>query len=211
MFHHYCERHGLGLLDEPLNLTTNISFFLAAAAAAHLMKKHGRLNSGNAILVILMILIGTGSTLYHSFASKWAEVSDVVPIFLYQIAFLWLYCQKIIKLTQVYSFLGIFLFIAINVFSCNFQSVLNGSIMYFPAFIVVFSLGVYHLMHQQIERLAILAASLVFSLSLLFRTIDLYICPLWPLGTHFIWHILNGLLLYLTTRVIILAGNEPPH
>jgi hypothetical protein len=32
-------------------------------------------------------------------------------------------------------------------------------------------------------------------LSILFRSIDLPLCSGWPLGTHFMWHILNALML----------------
>jgi hypothetical protein len=42
----------------------------------------------------------------------------------------------------------------------------------------------------------------IFSLSLVLRTVDAAICPAFPLGTHFIWHLLNGLVLYLGMRLL---------
>jgi hypothetical protein len=52
-------------------------------------------------------------------------------------------------------------------------------------------------------RQAMLAAGLAFTLSLTLRTIDIDLCRAWPLGTHFAWHLLNGLVLYLVTMALI--------
>jgi hypothetical protein len=40
----------------------------------------------------------------------------------------------------------------------------------------------------------------LFAVSLTFRTLDNAVCDTLPLGTHFLWHVLNGCVLYLTTR-----------
>jgi hypothetical protein len=42
----------------------------------------------------------------------------------------------------------------------------------------------------------------IFSLSLVARSVDAAICPVFPLGTHFAWHLLNGLVLYLGMRLL---------
>jgi hypothetical protein len=42
-----------------------------------------------------------------------------------------------------------------------------------------------------------LIAAAVFVTSLIFRVIDLDICGLLPVGTHFLWHILNAVVIYL--------------
>ena len=39
------------------------------------------------------------------------------------------------------------------------------------------------------------------------RSIDLSVCPYFPVGTHFLWHILNGGVVYLVMHVLIL--NQP--
>jgi hypothetical protein len=62
----------------------------------------------------------------------------------------------------------------------------------------------------------LLAAGGIFFVSMLFRTIDLEVCDLTrvgghALGTHFLWHILNGTALYLLLRAAILSGRRPEH
>jgi hypothetical protein len=47
-------------------------------------------------------------------------------------------------------------------------------------------------------------AVVVFCVSLTLRTIDLELCARFPLGTHFLWHLLNGYLLWLISREMIL-------
>ena len=49
----------------------------------------------------------------------------------------------------------------------------------------------------------------VFALSLGFRTLDAPLCGTLPLGTHFLWHLLNGLMLWLLLRALILHGRVP--
>ena len=49
-----------------------------------------------------------------------------------------------------------------------------------------------------------IAATGVFVLSLTARTLDVPIGPSFPLGTHFLWHVLNAVLVYLVVRVAIL-------
>ena len=41
--------------------------------------------------------------------------------------------------------------------------------------------------------LAIGAGLLIVSLT--FRTLDMPLCGHWPQGTHFVWHVMNGLML----------------
>ena len=53
-------------------------------------------------------------------------------------------------------------------------------------------------------------ASSIFFVSLSFRTADQVLCSLVPIGTHFIWHILNGLVLALYLEAAIRYGGRQP-
>jgi hypothetical protein len=41
-------------------------------------------------------------------------------------------------------------------------------------------------------------------MSLIFRSIDMAVCPELPLGTHFLWHLLNAVVLYLLLRAALI-------
>lgn len=148
--------------------------------------------------------IGIGSSLFHTFATPWALVLDVVPILLFQIWYIWLYSRRVVGMGFVYS--GVFLagFFLTSNFSRQFTDILNGSLSYAPAFLVLTGLGIYHHQQQKRDRWVLLAAAGVFLLSLFFRTLDSFICPYFTIGTHFLWHLLNGSLLYLSARGLIL-------
>lgn len=68
-------------------------------------------------------------------------------------------------------------------------------------------MGFYHHMRGKKERGLLLAAAGVFSLSLVFRTIDNGICPYFTPGTHFLWHLLNSVVLYFLLRGVVV--NSP--
>ncbi|POR43042.1 ceramidase domain-containing protein [Methylobacterium sp. V23] len=44
--------------------------------------------------------------------------------------------------------------------------------------------------------LGLLGVAALFAISLGFRTLDRAVCPVWPLGTHAVWHLLNAGVLY---------------
>jgi len=44
----------------------------------------------------------------------------------------------------------------------------------------------------------------VLLVSIFFRTIDNAVCPYFPVGSHFFWHLLNPVVLYLSARALLL-------
>lgn len=200
----YCERLAPGLLGEPLNALSNVSYFIAAWAIWSLAHSKGKIPTGIWILIVLTIAIGVGSTLFHTFATRWSNIMDVVPILLFQLYFIWLYTQKVIDLKPGFSGIVVAAFYFVSNFSRQFKHVLNGSLAYAPALIVLGVLGLYHNWRSMRERWVLLVATGVFFLSLIFRTVDQISCSSIKTGTHFLWHIFNGLLLYLVARGLIL-------
>ena len=72
---------------------------------------------------------------------------------------------------------------------------LGGSAGYAPVPLLIFAYAVAlrHRLPEVAKGLAIGAGILV--LSILFRALDMGVCTGWPLGTHFMWHILNAVML----------------
>lgn len=200
----YCERLTPGLWAEPLNALSNIAFFIAAWAIWRLAHRHSQIPVGIWILIGLAIAIGMGSTLFHTFATGWANLLDVLPILLFQLWYLWLYSRQIIKMRYGYAGALIVGFFFVSNFSKQFTYILNGSLSYAPAFLALSGLGIYHYRQKKYEPFILLGAAGVFLLSLFFRTLDQAICPYVSIGTHFLWHLLNGVLLYLSARGLIL-------
>lgn len=207
----YCERLEPGLWAEPLNAITNAAFFIAGFFALHLAKKENALNWRSGLLIALVFGMGIGSTLFHTHATLWAMLSDVMPILAYQIVFISIYSTRVMNIHCKWSFgiLGLF-FIAMYMSMQLPREWLNGTLEYAPALIFVTGFGIYHLKNAAREKWGLLAAAGVFIVSMTFRSIDMQLCKTFPIGTHFLWHCLNGVVLYLTTRAYLLNAKNLP-
>jgi hypothetical protein len=87
-----------------------------------------------------------------------------------------------------------------------FSGVLHGAFVYTPGLVVTLVLGLFHARERRVARFTLLAAAGVYLAALFFRTIDNEVCPVLPIGTHFLWHILIGLVTYLAMRPLILSA-----
>lgn len=198
----YCERIAPGLLGEPVNTLSNLAFFAAAwwvwrhAAMAGAGSGSGRARW----LARLLALIGAGSFTFHAFATGWAEWLDVLPILLFQLVFLWRYFRDIAGWRRVAA--GIFLagFVAAGVEAGNYPQWLNGSLSYLPALLVLLGIAVWHGRTGRAGWKSLAAAGGTFVVSLFFRSVDNAVCPAFAIGTHFLWHFLNAVVLALAVR-----------
>jgi hypothetical protein len=168
------------------------------------------LSTGVRLLVALLVAIGGGSALYHTFATDWARLLDVFPILLFQFCFLWIYGREVAGLNRWLT-LGTAATVSTAGYVLEpFRAVLNGSLMYAPAIVLLASLGLYHFRRKKQGRFLLFAATGVFAVALVFRTIDQAICPSLPVGTHFVWHLLTGGVLYLSMRALLLGSANSP-
>jgi hypothetical protein len=132
----------------------------------------------------------------------------MIPILLFQLCFLWFYSNQIVRMKYRYTGLLILGFLYASNFSNQFTSLLNGSLSYAPTLLALLSLGLYHYRRQKREPFILFATSGIFLPALLFRTLDQSICSTWSMGTHFLWHLCNGVLLYLSARALILNNSQ---
>lgn len=203
----YCERLGPGFWAEPINAFTNLAFVVAAFAAWRLADQDRSTSTISSLLIGLMVAIGVGSGLFHTVATGWTRVLDVIPILLFQVTYLWFYGRRIIHVRPVPLFGMVVVFLIAAYLGRQFPHVLNGSLIYLPVFLLLPGLGLYHYYHARTERTLLLWAAAVFTVALLLRSIDLAVCDYVPTGTHFFWHLFNGLLVYLAFRALIMNMN----
>src|SRR3546814_2691097 len=97
----YCERVGPGLWAEPLNLVTNLAFILAGVLlVVALRRAEPAVRRDPAIigLAVLVLVVGIGSGLFHSFATRWAALAAVIPIALFILFYLYLALRRFVGL-----------------------------------------------------------------------------------------------------------------
>lgn len=201
----YCERTDFTFWSEPLNALTNLAFIIAAIFAWSLYSNtKSRLTTKERVILLALAsniaIIGIGSFLFHTFATKWAMLADVIPIYIYKVALLLLYPTLVLKLSWTKS-IGLFLLFLASTYLVGFIPIdLNGSQMYIPAIVMLLLFTLLHGLKYKYADKALVAAIIAFLLSITFRTIDTQICSVWPIGSHFGWHIFNGFVLFFTWK-----------
>ena len=190
----YCERIDASFWSEPLNALTNI-FFLVAAV--WVLRREG-LNSTARILALILGIIGAGSFLFHSFAQAWAGALDVLFILLFTLLYLFAASKDFMGAPRSIALvitLGYFPFSIIVDWLTLPLTFLGSTRIYMPMpiLIILFSLLLYKRLPIVSRGLAVGAFILV--ISMLARILDVPLCQKIPLGTHFVWHVLNAVML----------------
>ena len=202
----YCERVGMGVFAEPLNAVSNVSFLLAALAAWVLATRTGALSAGVRVLIALGASVGIGSILWHTYPTMLTLILDSVPILIFIMWYIWLYARNVIGMRPLFAVASAAAFLLATFLALPFAGVLHGAFVYTPGLIVTLVLGVLHARdRRRAARFTLLAAAGVYLAALFFRTIDNEVCPVLPIGTHFLWHLLIGLVTYLAMRPLILS------
>src|ERR1051326_4784542 len=204
----YCERTSAALNAEPINALTNAAFLVAAWGAWRVLSGHATARKPRLVwaLIATMVIVGVGSFLFHTVATRWAEWADVVPIMVFMLLYLWLILTAFfnwpawLKLAA----LGVYLAATFYLEAVIPGTVLWGGALYLPTILLMIGIGIALCWQKSRAAAGMFAATVVFLLSFSARTLDAKVCPLLPVGTHFMWHLLNATLLYILVRVAIL-------
>lgn len=142
-------------------------------------------------------MIGVGSFLFHTFATGWALAADVIPIIVFILAYLFLAVRHYLGAPLWASVLIAFAYIPVSALVVPvFEPIIGSSAGYAPAWMAIFIVGLLMLGRDRQVAIGLIITAGVFLASIIFRTIDGPICAHAPIGTHFIWHIFNGIVLY---------------
>ncbi len=199
----YCERTDLSLWSEPLNAITNLAF-LVAAALLWRSQSAGVTPVGarDRALAVLIGAIGVASFLFHTLATVWAGLADTLSILAFAAYFLFLFLTRAARLDGGVALVAASVFAAL---SYAFPKALppgpgTGSAGYLPYVIALAAMTAYLWRTQRAAARVFLGATLLFLVSLALRTADPALCAVLPVGTHFLWHLFNGVVLYRLAR-----------
>lgn len=218
----YCERAtSEALYAEPLNAATNAGFLLAALVALLLLLRRPKdaQSADHFLLIALVFLIGLGSAAFHVFADQLSELADVVPIGIFMLVYLGFAVNRFLGVPPGWTVLTVIGFIAIVFVTMQLRCwnggvgfpgadvtgasvCLNGSLGYVPALLAIFIMGVLLRERRHPAALYLLWAGAIFTVSIALRSLDFVLCDSVVIadrkvGTHFTWHLLNALTLFL--------------
>lgn len=229
----YCERgQDPSFWAEPLNAVSNAAFIIAALAAAiHYARVPEDQRTPAALaLIALTFVIGIGSFLFHTYATRWASLADQIPIAVFMLAYFGFLLRRFLGLNWFVALAGVAAFYAVLRYAgsidCRYSELLpitaatgarcfNGSLGYTPAGVLLAGSSALLLIAGHPAWRALALAALAFAASLSLRTLDIEICEATRIagrawGSHFLWHILNALTLYLLLRAAVLYGAADP-
>lgn len=194
----YCERLSPDFWAEPVNAFSNLAFVAAGLWALRQALQISPRRPMLLFLSIMIIVVGIGSFLFHTFADNRTHLADLIPIFIFASSYLFYSLRHFLGWSKTQSILAMISFVTSMVLIEIFvpKYVLNGSLLYAPPLIMLFYVSLSLRLQKQISvARAYLVGSSLFAVSLCMRSIDTVVCDFFPLGTHFMWHTLNGLCL----------------
>lgn len=204
----YCERTGPEFWSEPINAVSNAMFIVAGIVPLIAMRRAGRQDGLLIALCLIACAVGTGSFLFHTFAQVWAALADVAPIGVFILVYLFAAMHRFFRLGTGRALAATGAAFAVSLIAAPLAGAiagpyLNGSESYAPALALLAGCAVALRLagHPVAGRIA--AASAIFAASLTARILDPVACAGWPVGTHFLWHVLNG-----TMMLVLLLAME---
>ncbi|MGW5050117.1 ceramidase domain-containing protein [Actinokineospora sp. NPDC004072] len=194
----YCERTGPDFWSEPVNALTNAAFLVAAYLAYRYLLRQPTRPPSLVVLVAILTAIGLGSFTFHTVATTWAATLDTTPILLFMLAYVVAFTRHFMGAPWRWAWVAAPVFV---VFSIGVNALVDFG-GYAPALLgLLIMSGITAFLRMYGPARAYLGIAGLFAVSLTLRTVDESVCGWLPLGTHFLWHVLNAAVLYLVIRV----------
>ncbi len=190
----YCERTGPGLWAEPLNAVTNAAFLVAAAV---MWMRVGPRTTGR-VLCLVLAAIGLGSLAFHTWANRLTGLLDVAPIAVFILAYVFVATRDFLAASALVAGGAAVAFIP---YAAALTPVFGAlpfftvSAFYWPVPVLILGYAVALRGRAPATARGLVIGAAVLVASLAFRSLDMGLCDRLPIGTHFLWHLLNGLML----------------
>lgn len=210
----YCERTGPELWSEPVNALSNLAFIAAGLWGVHAVHKHA---AGTFALVLAwwVVAIGVGSMLFHTFATELTKWADILPIAGFTLAYTVFTLRRFAGFSwpaTLALFVGFYVVVGVATAMVPdwLRVATNGSTGYLPPFLALIFFGIVTVRAGSPAGWYNIAAAGIFVASVTCRMIDPLVCDGLPLGTHFMWHALNGLMLGVILAAVARYGAPKP-
>ena len=215
----YCERGFLPGGDsdlfwaEPFNAITNGAFIIAALFALALAIKMRRLDGPTGWLILITFCVGVGSFLFHTYAMVWAAILDTTPIMIFILSYFAIAMNRFAGFGWLASIGLMVAFVAVMIglsFVLNtfLRDVIGGSVSYVPALMALAAVGFWLRARAHPAGTWLITVAALFAVSLTARALDRPLCAHYLMGTHWLWHILNGVV--LGTLIVAVIRHSTP-
>ena len=192
----YCERLDPGFWAEPVNAATNAAFLLAALVRALRLRGAGLPLADT--LVGILTAIGVGSFLFHTFAQPWAGLADTLPILAFILVYVFAATRDLLGArprTAALAVAGFVPYAAATVPLFGLIPGIGSSAGYAPVPLLIAVYAALARRRAPATARGLGLGAALLTLSITARALDAPLCAAFPLGTHFLWHLLNAAML----------------
>ena len=195
----YCERTGPGLWAEPANALSNLAFIATGLWGVRQVRRY-KTGAFAEVLAWWVVAIGIGSTVFHTFASKGTIWADILPIAGFTLAYTLFNLRRFLGMSwskAILVFVAFYVVAGLITFAVPdwLRMASNGTTSYLPPFLALAFFGVWIAATGNRAGWYNLTGSAIFVVSVICRMVDPLVCASFPLGTHFLWHVFNALML----------------
>ncbi|WP_327009952.1 hypothetical protein OHA72_23590 [Dactylosporangium sp. NBC_01737] len=210
----YCERTAPGLWNEPANAVSNLAFLIAAAALIRLLAAGDRRAPVSVwLLPVLLGVVGVCSLSFHTFATTATAALDTLSILAFILTAVVVLVHWMWRWRWAWPAAPAYLVAALGVNAALLtaggeRATVGGHL---PALLGLLGFGAairYTARDAAGAARRLLVAAVVFAVSLTLRTVDGPWCGGFPLGTHFLWHVLNAAVLFLVGLAVVRRWQE---
>ena len=198
----YCERKSLIFWSEPINALTNFFFIIIGF---HLFIKTFQ-DKLCKLLSLELVLIGICSFFFHTFANITSAILDTFSIILFGLTYLFAANIRFLNFSYVLSTFSIITFIPYSfvvTFSIQFFiEPTNGSAFYFSYILLFLIYSIVLIKKNSYVSKNLFLCFLILLISIILRSFDQKFCSNISIGTHFLWHILNSIVLGISIITI---------
>ncbi len=192
---HFCERVDLSYGAEPLNSLTSGMFLVAAYVMWRRTRGHGLPLADT--LICILALIGVGSFLFHTSATRWAMALDVASVWLFLFVYLFAANRDFLGWHGAGAFVGTVAFIP---FASALMPLLDAipflriSSLYWTVPLLIGMYAPFAGRKDPRTARGLLWGAGLLCLSITLLSLDEIVCPVLPFGTHVWWHLLTGVM-----------------
>lgn len=198
-----CERTHDGIWAEPLNAISSLAYCGVAIIIWLVARAHVKEDRSFAGLLVLMFIVGVASLSDHTVSVYVAHLFNEGATAVFIVAYATYACRRLLEIGWTHTAIVVLSLSGLGILSSAWTySIGTGGVGgYVP--ICVFVLYLAWALRSAQTRRYLLTGSAAFACALAFRTSDLVVCPHFPAGTHFLWHLSNDIVLFCLLMAIV--------
>lgn len=206
----YCGRFAAGWFGEPQNSFSNASFVAAALIGYVMWRRSRRGDLPGLALVVLAGSVGIGSYIFHSHPTPSTLQIDLIPIQVFSLSVVVFGCRRWFAARWPLTIGVVVLFGLANYeWARLVRGVLGGGAGHLLRLAAIAGCGGWLALRPATRRSGhfLLAAAATYTAAITVRAFDVPSCAAFPLGLHWVWHLIQGATVgFLLAAALTAAG-----